>query len=278
MACTAVTELVGVEAVAAHRLSGAVFEVELADGDLVVAKESPTGAEAAGLAWLAEPGAVPVPGVRGHDERWLVIDQVEPGEPTAVAAERFGRGLAELHAAGAPGYGAAPPGGPVLATIGAAAMRNETAPTWAEFYVEHRVLPYLRQAVDAGTLDAAEATVVARAVDAVPAAAGAAEPPSRLHGDLWSGNVLYGRDGLAWLIDPAAHGGHRETDLAMLALFGAPYLDRTQAAYREAAPLADGWADRVPLHQLFPLLVHTVLFGRSYAARTVGAARAVLAL
>ena len=93
-----------------------------------------------------------------------------------------------------------------------------------------------------------------------------AEPPARLHGDLWSGNVLWAPDG-AWLIDPAAHGGHRETDLAMLALFGCPHLDRVLAAYDEAAPLADGWRDRVPLHQLFPLLVHVVLFGRGYAAQ-----------
>jgi fructosamine-3-kinase len=277
-ACAATADLLGVPAVAAYRLGGAVFEVELGDGDLVVAKECAADAEAAGLAWLAEPGVVPVPTVRGHDGRWLVIDHVEPGEPTADAAARLGHGLAGLHAAGASAHGAPPPGGPADATIGAAPMRNEPAPTWAEFYVEHRVLPYLRAAVDAGTLDPAETTVLARAADTVPEVAGPDEPPSRLHGDLWSGNVLYGRDGRAWLIDPAAHGGHRETDLAMLALFGAPYLERTLAAYREAAPLGDGWAERVPLHQLFPLLVHCLLFGRSYAAQAVGAARAVLSL
>ena len=293
-ACAAVTALVGVDAVAAFPVAGgstgSVFEVELADGDLVVAKAlhiarpGATDAEAAGLAWLAEPGCVPVPAVRGHDDRWLVIDHVEPGTPSAAAAERLGRDLAELHAAGAPAHGAPPPGGPTVATIGAASMRNEPAPSWPEFYVEHRVLPYVRTAVDTGVLTAAEATVLARAADAVPAAAGPAEPPARLHGDLWSGNVLFGRDGRdggdgrAWLLDPAAHGGHRETDLAMLALFGAPHLDRTLGTYREVAPLADGWASRVPLHQLFPLLVHTVLFGRSYAAQTLTAARAVLAM
>lgn len=277
-ACVATADLLGVPAVAAYRLGGAVFEVELGDGDLVVAKECAADAEAAGLVWLAEPGVVPMPTVRAHDDRWLVIDHVEPGEPSADAARRLGRELAELHASGAPAHGAPPPGGPADATIGAAPMRNEPAPTWAEFYVEHRVLPYLRTAVDTGALDAAEATVLARAADAVPDVAGPDEPPSRLHGDLWSGNVLYGRDGLAWLIDPAAHGGHRETDLAMLALFGAPYLEDTLAAYREVAPLGDGWAERVPLHQLFPLLVHCVLFGRSYAAQTVSAAHAVLSL
>ena len=106
--------------------------------------------------------------------------------------------------------------------------------------------------------------------------AGPQEPPARIHGDLWSGNVLWGSDGTAWLIDPAAHGGHRETDLAMLALFGAPHLQRLLDAYAEAAPLADGWRERVPLHQLHPLLVHAVLFGGGYGARAAQAARSLL--
>ena len=103
------------------------------------------------------------------------------------------------------------------------------------------------------------------------------EPPARLHGDLWNGNVLWGAEGRAWLIDPAAHGGHRETDLAMLALFGAPFLDRILAGYAEVAPLAVGWRDRVPLHQLHPLLVHACLFGAGYAGPVADAARAALA-
>ena len=103
-----------------------------------------------------------------------------------------------------------------------------------------------------------------------PSLAGPPEPPSRIHGDCWSGNVLWS-GGRGWLIDPAAQGGHRETDLAMLALFGAPYLDRILAAYSDVAPLAAGWRDRVPLHQLHPLLVHACLFGSGYAE--VGAGR-----
>ena len=133
------------------------------------------------------------------------------------------------------------------------------------------MLPYVRTARDAGTLDAAEVAVLEQAAARVAAPV---EPPARLHGDLWSGNVLWAPDGV-WLIDPAAHGGHRETDLAMLALFGCPYLEAVLAAYDEAAPLADGWRARVPMHQLFPLLVHVVLFGRSYVGQAVAAARAV---
>ncbi len=207
---------------------------------------------------------------------WLVTERIPAGRPTAEGAARFGRGLAALHAAGAPAFGAAPPGGPEDAYIGSAPMRNAAGHRWPHWYAEHRVLPYLRRAVDEGTVRPAEAGVVERVCERLPDLAGPAEPPARLHGDLWSGNVVWGADGRAWLIDPAAHGGHRETDLAMLRLFGCPHLEQVMDAYGEAAPLADGWADRVPLHQLFPLLVHAVLFGRGYAEQALAAARAAL--
>ena len=106
----------------------------------------------------------------------------------------------------------------------------------------------------------------------LPELSGPPEPPARLHGDLWSGNVFAGADGRPWLIDPAAYGGHREVDLAMLRLFGGPS-PRTVAAYEEVRPLADGHERRVPLWQLFPLLVHAVLFGGGYGASAVQAAR-----
>jgi fructosamine-3-kinase len=156
-------------------------------------------------------------------------------------------------------------------------MRNATGDDWPRWYADHRVLPYLRRAVDEGTLRPAEATVVEAVCARLPELAGPAEPPARLHGDLWNGNVLWGADGRAWLIDPAAHGGHRETDLAMLHLFGCPHLDRVLDGYQEAAPLAAGWRDRIGLHQLFPLLVHAVLFGRGYAQQALAVARRALA-
>ncbi|MEU6119480.1 fructosamine kinase family protein [Streptomyces sp. NPDC047117] len=259
------------------RLSGALAEVALDDGRVVVVKQGDSpgavAAEAAGLRWLAEADAVRVPEVHGRDGRRLVIDRVATGRPSAGAAERFGRELAALHVAGAPAFGAAPPDGPRDAAIGLAPMRNVPGTDWPEWYAEHRVLPYLRRAVDDGTVRSAEAAVIEGVAARLPELAGPAEPPARLHGDLWSGNVLWGADDQVWLIDPAAHGGHRETDLAMLHLFGCPHLDRVLAAYQDAAPLADGWADRIGLHQLFPLLVHTVLFGRGYAEQALAAAR-----
>jgi fructosamine-3-kinase len=202
------------------------------------------------------------------------MEAVPGGSASVAAAEELGRGLAALHRAGADDFGTPPPGGPADAWIGLAPMRNETGAHWPRWYAEHRLRPYLRSAVDQGVL-AGHAAIEA-VCDRIDELAGPAEPPARLHGDLWSGNVLWGGDGRAWLIDPAAHGGHRETDLAMLHLFGCSHLDRIVAAYDEADPLADGWRARIPLHQLFPLLVHTVLFGGGYGAQAVAAAGAAL--
>ncbi|MEU7475808.1 fructosamine kinase family protein [Lentzea sp. NPDC042327] len=225
-----------------------------------------TAAEAAGLRWLRVDGGPAVPVVHSADGGELVIDEIPVGPPDLQAAVTFGRRLAALHQAGAPAFGAPPPGGPREATIGQAPMVNEPAPSWPEWFASQRIEPYaVRVGLDLGEL-----------YERIADLAGPAEPPARLHGDLWSGNVLWGADGQVWLIDPAAHGGHRESDLAMLRLFGCPFLDHVLGAYREVAPLADGWRERVPLHQLFPLLVHAVLFGGGYRTEAVAAARTAL--
>ncbi|MGW5636887.1 fructosamine kinase family protein [Streptomyces sp. NPDC003832] len=267
---------------AERRLSGALTEVTLDDGRVVMVKGAAGGpgsvrAEAAGLRWLADAGAVRVPYVHGYDERWLVTDRVPTGRPSPGAAERLGRDLAVLHAAGAPAFGSPPPGGPREAYIGLARMHNAEGGDWPRWYAEHRVLPYVRLAVDEGALTMPEAGVLERVCERLPELSGPAEPPARLHGDLWNGNVLWAADGEARLIDPAAHGGHRETDLAMLHLFGCPHLDRLLAGYEERAPLAAGRPGRIALHQLFPLLVHAVLFGRGYAEQALAAAGSALA-
>lgn len=229
-------------------------------------------AEGRSLRRLAEAGAANVPEVFTAIPEMLVTAWVDVDRaPAAAGAEEFGRQLAALHAAGEPTFGAEADG--VLATL---PLPNTPEADWPTFYVKHRCAPLLRRARNSGALTADQAATIDAALTRVAGAAGPPEPPARLHGDLWSGNVLPGRvDDVEgwWLIDPASYGGHRETDLAMLALFGLPGLETVLAAYDEASPLAEGWRDRVGLHQLFPLLVHCVLFGAAYAPQTLAAAR-----
>jgi fructosamine-3-kinase len=238
--------------------------------------------EAAGLRWLAEPGAVALPRVLAvgddGDTRFLALEWIDEGRLDRDGEEALGRGLAALHAAGAPAFGAPPPGaatgGHAVAPlrIGELELPNDPAADWPSFYAQRRLEPLVALCRRRATLSAAGADAVERVCRRIGDLAGPPEPPARLHGDLWGGNVLAGADGRARLIDPAAYGGHREVDLAMLRLFGAPS-ERVFAAYAEAAPLADGHGDRVALYQLFPLLVHAALFGGHYGASVERAAR-----
>ena len=214
-----------------------------------------------------------MPEVLAVTETALVISMIPPGRASASAAFGFGAALARLHAAGAAGFGAPWPG--VIASLPLDNTPLAGPPDWPRWYASRRLLPYLRMAVDSGALGRQDARLVEAVTDRIGSLAGPAEPPSRIHGDCWAGNVLWSGDE-GWLIDPAAHGGHRETDLAMLALFGAPELDRILAGYNDTAPLAAGWRDRIPLHQLHPLLVHACLFGASYAEGVRSAARSAL--
>jgi len=145
----------------------------------------------------------------------------------------------------------------------------------ADVYVTQRLEPVARMAAQRGALPPEAPRLLDALATRLPELAGPEEPPARLHGDLWSGNVLTGVDGRPWLIDPAAHGGHREIDLAMLGLFAAPR-PAFLAAYQECAPLADGHEERVELWQILPLLVHAALFGGSYGASAVAAMRRYL--
>ena len=247
--------------------------------------------EAAGLAWLAAaPGGPRVVEVVGVDDDEIALERIPAGRATTCAARRFGRSLAAMHDAGAAAWGAPADGWAGRCFIGN--RSQECAPTgsWGEFYAEQRVRPFVRIAVELGVLGGGDLAVVERACDRV--ASGELDDPhdspARLHGDLWTGNVLWapvrtgdgGRDAdtEAVLIDPAAHGGHRETDLAMLALFGAPHLGEILRGYDEAHPLREGWQDRVPLHQLHPLATHSAGHGAGYAIALADAARQVLSL
>ena len=235
------------------------YAVELDDGRRAFVKTrdgaqpGEYAVEAAGLAWL-EDGGARVPQVLEAGDDFLALEWLER-EP--ADQEELGRRLATMHRAGAERFGTTPHDGDTL--IGPLVLPNEERADWATFYADCRLRPLARRA---GLQDEIE-RVCARLPDLV----GPDEPPARLHGDLWSGNVFG-----PYLIDPAAYGGHREIDLAMLELFGSPSA-RLLAAYDEVWPRTDGHEDRQALHQLFPLLVHAVLFGGGYVAQARAVAR-----
>ncbi|HEY6797210.1 MAG TPA: fructosamine kinase family protein [Kineosporiaceae bacterium] len=246
-------------------------------------------AEAAGLSWLAEArsdGGAAVVDVLSLSRTEIRLRRLATARPTPAAAEAFGRALAVTHRHGAPAHGSAAPGaggqgwiGPLPLPVRDPDQVTGTTSSWGAFFATDRLQPFLHLAVDRRAIGPDDVRAVRRICDRLAAGdgelTGPEEPPSRLHGDLWSGNVLWTPQG-AVLIDPSAHGGHRESDLAMLALFGAPYLDQVLAAYHATWPLAPGWRRRVALHQLFPLLVHAALFGSGYGSRAGAAARRCL--
>lgn len=219
--------------------------------------------EAEGLQRLS--GAVPglVPDLVHVDEDWLVLEWIEQAAPDRAAALTLGRMLAALHAADAGDFG----DGPAQGRIGSLAMPAGAFESWAPMYAELRLRPLVGPELPA-------CTALVEALLDEPDWAGPPEPASLLHGDLWAGNVLWSHH--PRLIDPACHVGHRETDLAMLALFGTPHLEQILTAYQQRLPLAPGWQERVGLHQLWPLLVHARLFGGGYGDRAEAVAAGYL--
>ena len=231
-----------------------------------------TAWEAAGLAWLAAAesgGGARVVHVIEVTDDTLTLERLHHGHPDDTTVEAFGRALAATHDAGAPAFGAGPPTWSADGYLGPA---DELLPlplnahaTWGAMYGEDRIRHTLRMGGERGLWSST--TVFDRVADRL--VAGEFDDglrPARLHGDLWSGNVVWTDDG-GVLIDPAAHGGHRLTDLAMLLLFGGSREERVTRAYTEVADLPDGWRDLVGLHQLHPLMMHAVLFGGGYVAQ-----------
>jgi len=179
--------------------------------------------------------------------------------------ERLGRGLAALHRHGAPAFGLDHDN-----YIGRLPQKNTFDVAWSEFYRVRRLGPQLKAAADAGLAPARVRRDFERLFAQLENLCGPPEPPARLHGDLWGGNLMTDDLGEPCLIDPAVYGGHREIDLAMMKLFGG-FGPGVFAAYKEAFPLAEGYRQRVPLYQLYPLMVHVNLFGGGYLAQVEAA-------
>lgn len=238
-------------------------------------------AEADGLRWLAEARAVPVVEVFEVGDDFVRLERLTSISASADAAREFGAGLARLHDAGAPAFGWTPSEtawfGPLDRPFPVSTTAREA---FAQYWAGDRLAPLARTV--ATTLGAAGARVVDEAIEVIAAGAfdgvagRGAEPPARVHGDLWAGNLMWTPGG-ATLIDPAAHGGHRLEDLALLSLFGAPYLDDIFAGYERQHPMPASWRRDLPAHLLFALLAHVRLFGSIYAEQAVAAADAVIA-
>jgi fructosamine-3-kinase len=268
----AVADRLGSRVVSAAPVGGgdvaAAFRVELGDGRTVFAKTraaAPAGffvTEAEGLSWLRAAGSVAVPEVLAvaDDPPLLVLEWIDEGRPTATTEVELGRGLAALHASGAPCFGRED-----ARRTGSLSMPNDPCGSWARFYADRRLRPLADIAARHDALPAPSVAAVRDVADRLESLVGPLEPPARLHGDLWAGNRLVDRSGRNWLIDPAAFGGHREYDLAMMLLFGG-FGRECIEAYDDAFPLPAGWEERVALHQLGPLVVHAVKFGGGYVA------------
>ncbi len=228
--------------------------------------------EAAGLQWLHDSKQVNVPKVLAYSDEppYLAMEWVEIGRSKANTEENFGYELAQLHQQPFTSFGR-----PDNRTTGSQALPNKPCRIWSEFYATQRLLPLAKIAFDINALPAKVIAMLEQLSDKL-IEFGAnefgfdEEPPSLLHGDLWAGNRVVDIHGKSWLIDPAAHGGHREFDLAMMRLFGG-YDTACFDAYNEIYPLQSGWQDRVALHQLAPLTVHAIKFGGSYRAATQNA-------
>ena len=227
--------------------------------------------EAAGLDWLAQAGAM-TPKVVVANQAVLALEWLEPTRPSAAAAHQLGADLGRVHGTEATHFGCPP--GSIHATagwLGALRLPYGSWTSWPEFYVEGRLRPTAELASAAGHLPAQGRQQLAAVYDRILAAdidfLGPPISARRCHGDLWSGNILWAQTG-AHVIDPAATGGHPETDLAMLQLFGAPHFASIIRGYETQASLARGWQKRTPLHQLLPLLVHCALFGTGYWPQT----------
>lgn len=267
--------------VRAHRRVGGgdiahAYRLETPDGP-VFAKtlERPTPGlferEATGLRALREavPSLIRVPRILAEADNGLVLEWIEEGRRGSTSTEGdLGRGLAAMHSTTNATFGGLD--GNAHGYLGSAEVDLTPSTNWPEFFVERRIAPLVERAIREGRIDPVARELLDRLRPRAAELCGPPEPPALLHGDLWAGNRLVDTRGVNWLIDPAAHWGHREYDLAMMQLFGG-FGPACFSAYDEAAPLEANWRSRTEWYQIPPLLVHAVLFGGSYGRAALAA-------
>lgn len=230
-------------------------------------------AEATGLNELAKSNNIKVPKVLAHDEDFLLTEFVEStrGAPPTGFFEEFGKELAGLHSSITSGFGFFEDN-----FIGSTPQKNTGAPAdwkWADFYVHYRLEFQFQLLESSGKATSELRTLFRKAISTIYSLLlEYSEPPSLLHGDLWSGNFIAGVDGKAALIDPAVYYGDREAELAMTTLFGG-FPESFYSAYNERYPLRPGWRDRHDAYQLYHVMNHLNLFGSSYYSQTISLLR-----
>lgn len=202
---------------------------------------------------------VPAPLLHGifGNTIFLVMEYLEKGTPTPTFWKDFAAGLAQLHRTTHSSFGLNEDN-----YIGSLHQSNHYQPDWPTFYASQRILPLFRLALQqqkCSGQDVQEATQLCQKFNTIFPS----EPPSLVHGDLWGGNFMCMNHGQPAIYDPAVYYGHREMDIAMSLLFGG-FDTSFYQYYNEVFPLEKDWRTRVELCQLYPLLVHLVLFGGHY--------------
>lgn len=202
---------------------------------------------------------IPAPIHHGTYEQqsFLLMEYLEKGAESKTLWQQLGNGLAQLHQATNSYFGLTYDN-----YIGSLAQKNTPSNSWTNFYAQQRILPLMQQAFEQHKCTSSDLRlseeICQKLSNLLPE-----EPPALLHGDLWSGNRMFTAANKAAVYDPAVYYGHREMDIAMTLLFGG--FDATfYTAYNEALPLQKGWQQRTAIYQLYPLLVHLVLFGGNY--------------
>ena len=194
-----------------------------------------------------------------EDTQFLVLAWIEEGKPGKHFWINFGEALANLHRVSRPAFGSHPGN-----YIGSLAQKNEDHPSWDSFYAHCRIMPLVKKLYNSSAISGSDLKQAENLIKLLPGIF-PAEPPALLHGDLWSGNFMVAGNGDACIYDPAVYYGHREMDIGMSLLFGG-FDKEFYEAYNQMYPLEKGWRERVRYTQLYPLLVHAVLFGGHYVA------------